>query len=408
MMGTALQTPSSMPDRFLRVLAPDDPEVPALVEALGKASAESFFLSRWWLEACLATWPIGAGHRVLAFDGAPLAGRAPDGPSLGLLGARTQRRHGWLRSRVLGLNQSLDEGLDEPTMELNGFFGARGEQRFAGLFGTLLDWLESQRGWDEFRMPGVLASRADAVRAMALRHGLRVRTEKQAETWWIDLEAVRANCSGDYLAALSPNTRQQLRRARRAIEKDVGPLTIAAAGTIGEALTWLEELARLHRSRWAVPGTRSGFDIPSFRSFHRTLVERAFPADGIQMLRIAAGETPIAWLYNLMLDGHVHFVLSGIDFERFERFKPGMLAHWMAIELNLGSGARLYDFLGGSQRYKASLGTHSSTQEWLVLWRPRPGLLLEDWLRAIRRRYFRPANSSTSRSTRLSQALDRA
>src|SRR3972149_3949676 len=123
-----------------------------------------------------------------------------------------------------------------------------------------------------------------------------------------------------------------------------------------------DELAALHRTRWAVPGTRSGFDIPTFRAFHQSLITNAFAAGGIQMLRISTDETTIAWIYNLVLDRRVHFMMSVIDLERFHKFQPGLLAHQLAIEHNLAAGARIYDFLAGTARYKANLGTHRSTQ----------------------------------------------
>ncbi len=393
--------PARMSPDLITLLPPDDPRVAPLCERLGEQPAESFFLTRWWLEACLATWPVQTGHCVLALgsaatplDGAAAAQPGADAPrpvdsdpgALALLGSRTQRRHGWLRVRQVGLNVALDDDLDEPTMELNGFYGAT-PQDFSARFDALLGWLGKRRDWDELRVPGVISARAAEVEGLAQRHGLRVRTEKQAQTWWLDLDRLRARGSGDWLDTLSANTRQQLRRARRAIEKAHGPLSVRQAGSVDEALEWMDALADLHRARWAVPGTRSGFDIPSFRAFQRDLVRRAFPVGGVQMLRIAAGDEPLAWLYNLVLDGHVHFLMSGIDYARFERFRPGMLAHQMAIEHNLAAGARIYDFLGGSQRYKASFATDGDTQHWLVLWRPRPGLLLEDLLRRARQRW---------------------
>lgn len=393
--------PAWMNPYAITLLDPADPRIAPLCARLDGCPAESFFLTRWWLEACLATWPAQAGHRVLVVGGAAsppdgveaarpggdATGLAGDGPpALALLGSRTQRRHGWLSVRRLGLNEALDDDLDEPTMELNGFYGGN-RQDFAHRFDALLGWLGAHRDWDELRVPGVLSARAAEVEALAQRHGLRVRAEKRAQTWWVDLERLRARGPGDWLDALSANTRQQLRRARRGIEKAHGPLGVAQAGSVGEALRWLDELADLHRARWAVPGTRSGFDIPSFRAFHRGLVTQAFGSGGVQMLRIAAGDEPLGWLYNLVLDGHVHFLMSGIDYARFERFKPGMLAHQAAIGHNLDAGARIYDFLAGSQRYKASFATDGDTQHWLVLWRPRPGLVLEDCLRRARQRW---------------------
>ena len=390
-----------MPSSPVSLLSPQDPLIPGLLAALERRPAESFFLSHWWIAACAATWPSTAGHGFLAIEreGDSDGEAGSEGKAVALLGARNAWRHGWLRVRMLGLNQSLDEDLDEPTMELNGFYGIPGPE-FPRVFESLLGWLDQRRDWDEFLVPGVFGERARQVRTAAIEHGLRVRLAKRGESWWVDLDEIRAKHAGDYLASLSANTRQQLRRSRRAIEKECGVLSIEQAGSVGQALAWLEELAALHRTRWAVPGTRSGFDIPTFRAFHQSLVANAFAAGGIQLLRISAGESTIALIYNLVLDGHVYFIMSGIDLERFHKFQPGLLAHQLAIEHNLAAGNRIYDFLAGTARYKANLGTHRSTQEWLVLWRPRPGLLLEDRLRKIKW-WLKNARGTSNRADQL-------
>ncbi len=372
-----------MPSSPVSLLTPQDPRIPGLLAALKRRPAESFFLSHWWISACVATWPSTAGHSLLAIDRVGGGEAGSGGQALALLGARNAWRHGWLRVRMLGLNQSLDEDLDEPTMELNGFYGVLGPE-FPGLFESLLEWLGKRPDWDEFMVPGVISERAQQIGTTAIQHGLRVRVAEHSENWWVDLDEIRSKNRGDYLAALSANTRQKLRRSRRAIEKEYGALSIEQASSIEQALPWLDELAALHRTRWAVPGPSRGFDIPTFRAFHQSLITNAFATGGVQMLRISAGESTIAWIYNLVLDGHVHFMMSGIDLERFHKFQPGLLAHQLAIEHNLAAGAGIYDFLAGTARYKANLGTHRSSQEWLVLWRPRPVLLLEDRLRKIK------------------------
>lgn len=79
---------------------------------------------------------------------------------------------------------------------------------------------------------------------------------------------------------------------------------------------------------------------------------------------------------------------------------PGSRVSRCCIELGgarrlRAASSRIYDFLAGTARYKANLGTHRSTQEWLVLWRPRPGLLLEDCLRKVKW-WFRNARGKSS------------
>ncbi len=378
-----------MPPPRVDLIAPDDSGIPALLDRLSPTSAQSVFLSRPWLEACLATWPASAGHRLaaIALDDARPAQTPPgDAPvALALLGARTLRRHGWLTVRALGLNEALDDDLDEPTLELNGLYGAP-DPAFETGFGRLLDWLDTRTDWDELHVSAVASGRARIVGEKAAEHGLWVRSAKDVQTWWTDLERVRTAHAGDYLAALSSNTRQQIRRAHRALAKDLGEPVLEQADTVPQMLEWLDALAVAHRERWSTPGRRSGFDLPSFRAFHRTLIERMAPPGGVQMLRVRAGAHVFAYLYNLVLDGHVYFLMSGIEYGALDRHKPGMLAHRLAIEHNLALGMRVYDFLGGSQRYKASLGTDHDTQHWLVLSRPRIALRVEHALRRLRRR----------------------
>ena len=51
----------------------------------------------------------------------------------------------------------------------------------------------------------------------------------------------------------------------------------------------------------------------------------------MQYLRLSAGDRVLAYLYCFVSDGHVHFYLSGIDYSTGRQFRPGMLAHWLAI-----------------------------------------------------------------------------
>jgi hypothetical protein len=91
-----------------------------------------------------------------------------------------------------------------------------------------------------------------------------------------------------------------------------------------------------------------------------------------------------AYLYNFVSGDRVHFYLSGVNYGVSHAIRPGMLAHWMAIEKNLSEGKSLYDFLAGDARYKRSLSTGEDRTLWLVLRRPRWRLELENWARRLK------------------------
>lgn len=342
---------------------------------------DSVFLGRHWFDACARTWPASLGHRFVRIEGA--------GGAVGhaLIGSGTRSRGVWLRSRVLALNESLDVAHDEPTIELNGLFGADA-QTFGPLFEGLLEDLRRRRDWDELQVSGLVSSRAAIVREMAHRMGLRVRTVRTSPTFWVDLDRVRARTDGDYLASLSSNARQRLRRAERAVQREAGPLTMRSARTLGEAFEWSEALGQLSRSHWAARGASSCFAVSEFVGFQRALIEAGFEDGRAQVLRLDAGDATIGFLYLLAHDGRLYFMNSGIDYARWSRCSPGLLMHARAIRYALESGYRAYDFLAGSGRYKATLSTDRDRQDWLVLWRPTVGLLVEDALRRGRRAWL--------------------
>ncbi|MBN9429711.1 MAG: GNAT family N-acetyltransferase [Burkholderiales bacterium] len=350
-----------------------------VIERTAALPAESFFLSAPWLLTCLKNWQGEAQFRTLKLD--------EQQPAYALVGQGKQVRHRWLSVNVLALNQSTIRHLDQPWIERNGFFCSPAS-RFGPNLTHLLDLLEPQQDWDELRLSGLMSEDAELALTLAAQRGLAHRIEFDEPIYWVDLDRIRSHYGGDYLASRSTNTRQQLRRARRMAERELGPLRLEQASSTEQALEWFEITGPAHRSRWgddAGPDNTSGFDNPAFVAFHRDLIAEGMRESGIQYLRLKAGETTLAYLYNFVSNGHACFYLSGIDYSVDSKFKPGMLAHWMAIEHNLALGHHIYDFLAGGARYKRSLSTDQGRMLWVVLQRQRWKFALENLARRLKR-----------------------
>jgi CelD/BcsL family acetyltransferase involved in cellulose biosynthesis len=182
----------------------------------------------------------------------------------------------------------------------------------------------------------------------------------------VDLAALRAG-GLDWIATLSANTRYQLRRSARFFES-LGPLRLARAATLPEALLWLDALSGLHSESWRLRGQPGAFAADFSRRFHRSLVERAQPRGELDLLRLEAGGAAIAYLYNFRLGGRVYAYQSGLDHAQAgSHGKPGLTAHAMAIERALAEGQAAYDFLAGAARYKLSLANAAVPLCWAEL-----------------------------------------
>lgn len=209
-------------------------------------------------------------------------------------------------------------------------------------------------------------------------------------SWRVNLDALRAR-GANYLSSLRPNTRQQIRRSIRLYDAE-GGLSATWADSADTGQRFLDGLKMLHQRQWEARGKPGGFASAFFERFQRRLIAAALPAGCAELVRIARGDEPIGYLYNLVWQGFVHAFVSGILLEDDNRLKPGLVCHTLCIQHHLDVGASVYDFMAGDFRYKASLGEPGPDFIYLLLQRRTPATGLEaamyrtrDHARRIRR-----------------------
>ena len=168
----------------------------------------------------------------------------------------------------------------------------------------------------------------------------------------------------DYLNSLSANTRAQIRRALRL----AGDAAIEPAATVGQALAFFADMVALHQQSWQARGERGAFADPGVRDFHTGLIASGFPRGEVALLRVTAGARVLGLLYQFQHGGRVVNYQSGFAPDPDPRLKTGLVCHTLAIGLARREGAKVYDLLGGGQRYKTSLAPAAAeTLHWITV-----------------------------------------
>jgi CelD/BcsL family acetyltransferase involved in cellulose biosynthesis len=348
------------------------PELGLLWRDLEARADPTFFLSWDWIGAWLAE-----------LDPLPpvLIGEA--GGALVLLGALIPRRRiegGIVQVNGLFLHTTGERAKDVIAIEYNGFLvdrawtGAAERAAVAWLLGPAR---VAGRRRDELH---IVAACADDQEKL-VPPGMLLQIPARKPSWRVNLATVRAT-EGGYLATLSANARQQIRRAMR-LYAEAGPLVATRAEDRETGLAFLAGLAELHQRQWQARGEPGGFAFPFFDRFQRRLVETGVPGGTVELLRIAAGDRPLGYLFNLVYRGHVLAFVSGFDFPDDGRLKPGLVCHALAIARHAETGAALYDFLAGAARYKSSLGEPGPEFVYLLVQRPTRMTRAERELRRV-------------------------
>ncbi len=350
--------------------------VGAVAELAGRwrdleARAEaSFFLTWDWIGCWLAQAQPAPLLLLSARQGDTIV-------ALALLAPARLRRHGIVRPQALMLHQTGDPARDGLFIEYNGILVDRAVA--AGATQACIAFLiRHGPRWDELHCAGVTA----AFEEYARHSGLAIRYEARDRSWRVDLDAVRRS-GRPYLETVSANTRYQVRRAMR-LYAARGAVRAEAAGSVDEAMAFFTELAALNRATWRSRSLEGSFAHPFAERFHRALVTQCVPRGTVEIVRIAASDFVIGYVYNFIHRGHVYNYQTGLAYEADPRLKPGLVSHTLAIERHLGAGAHVYDFMAGDQRYKSNLGTPGPEIIALALQRATPMLVAERALRALK------------------------
>lgn len=375
---TAARPTSALSVRFERADAVTD--LAQRWRALAAQADRPFFLSWPWIATALAT-PGPVPWLVAIDDGdTPVA--------LGLLWPMTEVRHRVLRVRQLRLNETGPTPQAAVPGEYQTLLARRGHE--AEAWRALLRALHAPGApaWDELVVTNALEALETTVRALHPR----VHRRAESGSGFVDLTRLRAagaTTLDAYLATLGKNTRAQIQRSLR-LYGQRGPVRLERAATAADAAWAFDELAARHTEKWRARGRPGLADFPVLSDFHHRLIATECATGGVELLRLWAGDTPFAWLYNLIDEGRVLFNAGGFVAETDKHLKPGLVAHALAIVAHLQAGRDTYDFLAGDDRYKTNLGQAGPRFVSFAVQRATPGLRLESALRAVKHRWFTP------------------
>lgn len=343
---------------FLFGPAPDYAHLERLWSDLESRAAPSFFTSWTWV-GCEFETRFPEPYLLQVVDGEELV-------ALALF----NRRRALLRFPTFHLGASGLADADSVFVEHNGPLLARLTPEITPeIFRQLVQSID--QGWLGCLVdcPGVSEHVYRAAQAAGLAFNVIQRNAP-----YRDLAALRMS-GGEFLSALSANSRYQLRRSQRSYERS-GSLRVDRAQSETEAHEFLQSLILLHETHWQQRGSTGAFSAKATQ-FHMALIARAMPRGEIDLLRISAGKRTLGYLLNFVKNNVVHNYQSGFDYEDATAHeKPGLTSHHMAIQYYLNGGqVDRYDFLAGEDRYKFTLSDKFVSLIWFRLAASSPSLV---------------------------------
>lgn len=332
----------------------------------------SFYLTWLWIGSWLAELPA---------EIEPLCLRARCGGEtvgLALLTPRPARRHGIIASRELYLHATGDARFDQLTIEYNDFLVDR---RLAEpVRRAMMAALAERSGlWDELLLDGIVPALGRHAAALGGRLLLRYRSRYP----YFDFAATGG---ADCIEGLGRNTRHQIRRTQRLC----GDPKLEIATNSVAAAVFFDGLTQQHTALWESRGKPGAFSNEFLLAFHRRLIADGVARGLVQLLRSRAGDGGImGHLYNFVHRGRVCSYQSGFARYADKRVKPGLLSHYLAMEMNRRAGQRCYDFMAVDMRYKRSLSNREAEMIWVTVQRPALRFTIEHGVRLAKRQVAR-------------------
>jgi CelD/BcsL family acetyltransferase involved in cellulose biosynthesis len=174
-------------------------------------------------------------------------------------------------------------------------------------------------------------------------------------------------------ATLRGASRRSIRSKLRKLEALPGYRVVVAedANSLILLYGWLCDL---HNRLWAKRGKRGAFSNSVFREFHRDLALQLLERDELLLFALVVGDRPLAVSYCFFAKGVCHYYQSGIDIDLLPKLSPGLLSHFIALELCHEREVNTYDLMLGaanSSNYKGRIARPDELLVSLELFRSR-------------------------------------
>ena len=258
------------------------------------------------------------------------------------------------------------------------------------------DWLlnAGREQWDtlDWRGKAAVEPRLEAVAARLIAAGGAARQRPLESAWRVEFPATWQEFTTQ---SLSRKRREKIRALDRKFVQ-TGRAKLQTLTHAKELDKFLDIWQDLHQHRRAELGQAGCFANPTFKVYHRQVMNELLASGHLQMHYLELDGTPAASMYALRGNGGVYQYQSGIDVTRMQA-QPGWLCQLLAMRQSLEQGAGFWDFLRGDEPYKASWGaapTHLVQQRLAApkstaLWRHRlwtTQLDLKHWAKRILRK----------------------
>jgi CelD/BcsL family acetyltransferase involved in cellulose biosynthesis len=224
---------------------------------------------------------------------------------------------------------------------ISDYLGLLGERnREAEVVQAVLEWADACSNWDRLDLTDIPADSA------LLR--LPVFQSYTYEHDSVSVLHLPAN-RGELLHAFSRRHRANLRNAASRLQRaGGGQVETATPETLSE---FLDDLFRLHTTRWSQSGQPGVLQDEKTRTLHRSSAPALLSQGVLKIHRLRVGQRTIAIISSLWDRGTVFCYMQGFD-PAYASLSPGTQLIFAVIEEAQKLGFRKFDFLRGQEAYK--------------------------------------------------------
>ncbi len=213
---------------------------------------------------------------------------------------------------------------------------------------AFMDHLSGKDGWDILNLTDMLSTSisAEILEKIIPKNGLKIVKHECATCPYIQL----SSSWEDYIESLSKNTRYNVKRRMRNLEKNF-KVRYFIWENIEKLEYAMERLAFLHNKRWEEKGSRHSFSSKEYNAFHKT-VARDFALKGwLNLSCLELNGEIVGMLYDYRYKTKLFYYQGGFD-PALYKHSLGLVLRAYVIQKAIEDGIEEIDLLKGGYDHK--------------------------------------------------------